>query len=124
MPFGSSAPEPAASLVSGTPYSIRPPTPASTAPIAALASESIECWTTPGIELIGRGSLAPSATNIGSTRSCGRTDTSLASLRSAAVRRSRRGRDAGKAGNEGRCAHPIQATRAEARVRAEPECYG
>ena len=43
----------------GTPNSISPPTPASTASTAALRSDSRECCTTPGMLLIGRGSSTP-----------------------------------------------------------------
>ena len=49
----------------GTPNSMIPPTPASAASAAALRSESRVCWTTPGIDEIGRGSARPSATNTG-----------------------------------------------------------
>src|SRR5690625_2819935 len=101
-PSGSLAPEPRASLCSGTPNSISPPTPRSTASVAARTRESIVCWTTPGIELIGRFSLAPSRTNIGSTRSAGRRACSRTRERIAADVRSRRGRSAGaRAGGRG-----------------------
>jgi hypothetical protein len=67
MPSGSSPAEPAASRVAGTPKSINPPAPASTASPAASTSESTVCCTTPGIEAIGDGASSPSRTNIGST---------------------------------------------------------
>ena len=98
MPSGSSAPDPAASLWAGTPKIISPPTPAVTASSAALIIESRVCWTTPGIEAISAGASMPSRTNIGSTRSLGRTATSATSRRSAAVERSRRSRDVGNGG--------------------------
>ena len=94
-PSSSVAPVPVASLVSGTPNSISPPTPACTASAAALRSESRECCTTPGIDAIGAGSASPSRTKSGSTRSPGDSRVCATSARSAAVRRSRRGRPAG-----------------------------
>ena len=42
-----------------------PPTPAATASTAAFRRVSRVCWTTPGIEAIGTGSLMPSRTNSG-----------------------------------------------------------
>ena len=95
MPCGSTAPEPMASFSVGRPNSITPPRPASTASLAAFFSESRVCWTTPGIVEISRGSVASSATNIGSTSWLGRTEVSATSRRSAGVRRSRRGRISG-----------------------------
>ena len=67
IPSGSSAPEPAASLCSGTPNSMIPPSPAAAASAATRRTESRVCCTTPGIELIGTGSVAPSRTKTGST---------------------------------------------------------
>src|ERR1017187_2219409 len=95
IPAGSSAAEPRASLTAGTPKIMSPPTPASTASAAALRSLSRVCWTTPGMELTGCGSRIPSLTNIGSTRSDGWTLVWATRRRSAAVRRSLRGRAAG-----------------------------
>ncbi len=95
-PSSSVAPDPTASRDDGTPKSISPPTPACTASAAALRSESRECCTTPGIDAIGAGASSPSLTNIGSTRSPGAGRVWATSDRSAAVRRSRRGRAAGK----------------------------
>ena len=92
MPAGSMPPEPVASRSAGTPKSMMPPTPAWTASAAALRSESRECWTTPGREPIGRGSVSPSLTNIGRISSAGSSRVSATSRRSAGVRRSRRGR--------------------------------
>src|ERR1700759_5610451 len=91
MPAGSSAAEPRPSLTAGIPNRMTPPTPASTASTAALRRLSRVCWTTPGMEPIGCGSVMPSLTNIGSTRSVGRSAVFATSCRSAAVRRSRRG---------------------------------
>src|SRR6201992_2855468 len=91
MPSGSSAAEPRPSLTAGMPNRMTPPTPASTASTAALRRLSRVCWTTPGMEPIGCGSVMPSLTNIGSTRSVGRSAVSATSRRSAALRRSRRG---------------------------------
>jgi len=98
VPIASLAPEPVASLSSGrgTPNSIRPPTPAATASVAATRSESSVCWKTPGIEEISRGASMPSATNIGSTRCRGSSEVSATRRRIAAVLRRRRGRSAGK----------------------------
>src|SRR5215831_19412151 len=95
IPSGSSAAEPRASLTAGMPNSIIPPTPASTASAAALRRLSLVCWVTPGMDGTGSGSLIPSLTNRGSTRSDPRTVVRAASRRSAAVRRSLRGRAAG-----------------------------
>ena len=58
-------PEPRASLRSGTPKSMTPARPASAASTAALRSVSRVCCTTPGMELIGRGSRSPSANEHG-----------------------------------------------------------
>ena len=96
MPPGSSAAEPRPSLTAGMPNRIRPPTPASAASAAALRRLSLVCWTTPGMEGTGTGSVIPSLTNIGSTRSEPRTLVLAARRRSAGVRRSLRGRTAGK----------------------------
>src|SRR5690242_834318 len=96
MPPGSSAAEPRLSLTAGMPNRIRPPTPASAASAAALRRLSLVCWTTPGMEGTGTGSVIPSLTNIGSTRSLPRTLVCAARRRSAGVRRSLRGRTAGK----------------------------
>lgn len=79
----------------GTANSMRPPTPASTAARAALRSESRVCWRTPGIDATGTGSVIPSRTNIGRTRSAGDTRVSATIRRSGAVRRSRLGRTTG-----------------------------
>src|SRR6201992_750527 len=91
MPPGWAPAEPRPSLTAGMPNRMTPPTPASTASTAALRRLSRVCWTTPGMEPIGCGSVMPSLTNIGSTRSVGRSAVSATSCRSAAVRRSRRG---------------------------------
>ena len=56
MPAGSTAPEPSASLCSGMPKSITPPSPRSAASATALSRVSRVCWTTPGIDAIGTGS--------------------------------------------------------------------
>ena len=65
MPVGSMAPLPTASLVDGMPKSMMPPRPRSAASAAAFLSESRVCWTTPGIELIGTGSVMSSRTKTG-----------------------------------------------------------
>src|SRR5690349_8273977 len=96
-PSGSTPALPVESCRAGTPNSISPPTPAATASAAALRSESRVCWTTPGIDETGTGSLAPSLTNIGSTSCRGRRVVSATRRRSAGVARSRRGRWVGKA---------------------------
>ncbi len=96
-PSGSTPAVPVASRRAGTPKSMSPPTPAVTASTAALRRESRVCCTTPGIDAIGVGSVAPSFTNIGSTSWRGRRVVSATSRRSAGVARSRRGRWVGKA---------------------------
>ncbi len=95
IPWGSIAPEPRASFSAGSPNSITPPSPASTASLAAFFSESRVCCTTPGMLEISRGSVASSATNIGSTSWLGRTSVSATRRLRAGVRRSRRGRMSG-----------------------------
>ena len=95
MPSGSVPPEPTASRVDGTPNSMIPPTPARTASAAALRSDSRECCTTPGSDAIGRGSVSPSWTNIGSTSCDGATRVSSTRRRIGAEMRSRRGRIVG-----------------------------
>ncbi len=95
MPSGSTPAEPCGSCAAGTPKSIRPPTPASTASTAALRSDSRECCMTPGIDLIGRGSVSPSRTNIGRMSWRGSSVVSLTSRRRAGVLRNRRGRTSG-----------------------------
>ena len=99
IPSGSSPHDPVASLSAslGTPKIISPPTPACTASAAARRSDSLVCWTTPGIEEIGRGSAIPSATNIGSTRWRGSSEVWATKRRSAGVDRNRRGRCLGNA---------------------------
>jgi hypothetical protein len=54
-------------LAAGSPNSITPPSPASTASLAAFFNVSRVCWKTPGMLEIARGSVASSATNSGST---------------------------------------------------------
>ena len=95
MPSGSRAPEPVASLRSGMPKSIRPPSPRSAASAAAFTNDSRLCWTTPGIDEIGRGSVSPSRTNTGSTSRRASTEVSATSRRRDGVRRNRRGRTTG-----------------------------
>ncbi len=51
------------------PNRITPPTPAATASAAAFLTLSLVCWRTPGMEGTGCGSLMPSFTNSGRTRS-------------------------------------------------------
>jgi hypothetical protein len=92
-PAGSSAPEPRASFAAGMPNNNSPPTPLPTASVAALRNESRVCCTTPGIDLIGAGSLRPSFTNKGNTRSDADTLVCATNRRSAGVRLKRRGRD-------------------------------
>ncbi len=67
IPSGSTAPVPRASLCSGTPNSMTPPSPSAAASETAFRSESRVCCTTPGMLVIGVGSVAPSRTNTGST---------------------------------------------------------
>ena len=86
---------PVASLCSGTPNSMTPPSPSDAASATALRADSRECCTTPGMLEIGRGSRSPSATNIGSTSCRGSTDVSATSRRIAGDERRRRGRSAG-----------------------------
>ena len=98
IPSGSSAPEPRASLVSGTPKSMIPPIPAATQARASATSESSVCWTTPGIEEISTGSVMPSRTKTGRTRSAGCSRVSATRRRSGVLPRIRRGRTAGPGG--------------------------
>src|SRR5699024_6584173 len=98
IPSGSVAPEPVASLCSGTPNSITPPTLRRTASVAARTSESIVCCSTLGIELSGRFSRAPSRTNVGSTRSACRRECSGTWERLALLVRWRSGRSIGHGG--------------------------
>ena len=91
-PSSARACEPRASLCSGTPNNITPASPAATASVAAFRSDSGLCWTTPGIELIGRGSPSPSATKSGSTNCRASTVASATMARMAAVDRNLRGR--------------------------------
>ena len=95
MPAGSIAPEPVASRCSGIPNSITPPSPSSAASLTAASSEERVCWTTPGIEEIGCGSVRPSRTKTGSTSCRASSDVSATIRRSAGVVRSRRGRTDG-----------------------------
>ena len=88
-------PEPVASFDVGTPNSMIPPSPSPAASAAAFLSESRECCTTPGMLRIGVGPVAPSRTNTGRTSCRASRDVSATSRRSAAVRRSRRGRVTG-----------------------------
>src|SRR5918998_39354 len=73
-----------------------PDVPTMCAPAAALRSDSRECCMTPGSEATGRGSLSPSLTNIGSTRSAGCSRVSLTSRRRAWLVLKRRGLSTGK----------------------------
>ena len=70
----------------------RRPDPAPAASATALRSESRVCWTTPGIDAIGCGSVSPSLTNTGRTscEACSRV--SAVRRRIAGVARRRRGR--------------------------------
>ena len=96
MPDGSVAPVPTASFSAGMPNSITPPRPSSAASATALSRLARVCWTTPGIDPIGRGSSRSSRTNSGSTSCRGSTDVSATSRRIAGVVRSRRGRTSGR----------------------------
>src|SRR5581483_9158144 len=91
-PSGSIPAEPVASRVAGTPNSMIPPSPAATASTAALRSESRVCCTTPGMDGIGTGSVAPSLTNTGNTSCLAVTVVSRTNPRIAAVARNLRGR--------------------------------
>ncbi len=95
IPSGSVPAEPTASFSRGTPKSMMPPTPASAASAAALRRVSRVCWTTPGIEEIGTGSVRPSRTKAGRINSAGCSRVSATMRRIAAVVRSRRGRTSG-----------------------------
>jgi hypothetical protein len=75
------------------PKIITPASPASTASTAAFRSVSSVCCTTPGIELIGRGSLIPSATNTGKINCRAARLVSATIARITGVVRNRRGRD-------------------------------
>ena len=69
-----------------------PPSPSSTASRATLRSEYSECWTTPGIEVIGTGSVS-ALPDEDRQHQVGRVQPRLGtSRRNAAVGRSRRGR--------------------------------
>ena len=107
MPCGSSAPEPCASLCSGTPKSMTPAEPGlrRPRPRPCAACRGV-CWTTPGIELIGRGSVRPSATNTGSTSWRGSTLVSATIARIAGDVRSRRGRCRSEGALDGTGTHP------------------
>ena len=97
MPSGSHAPEPSASLWAGTPKRITPGMPRAASSLTSLRSDSRVCCTTPGRLAIGCGSVMPSRTNSGATRSSTVTRVSATRRRSAGVRRSRRSRRWGKA---------------------------
>ncbi len=107
MPCGSTAPLPRASLVAGIPKSITPASPDRAASTAVLRSVSSVCWTTPGIEPIGRGSARPSATKSGSTSRRGSTVVSATIDRIAGDVRSRRGRWRSTVGFAGTGTRPI-----------------
>ena len=69
-----------------------PARPASATSAATLRTDSSVCWTTPGIEEIGRGSVRPSATNTGRISCRGSTAVSATIARITGLTRSRRGR--------------------------------
>ncbi len=74
-----------------------PPMPADAARATSALRESRECCTTPGIDEMGRASVAPSRTNSGRISSEGCTRVSATSRRQAGVARRRRGRTTGAA---------------------------
>src|SRR5699024_6923026 len=82
-PAGSHAALPTASRALGTPKSMTPPRPAAAASAAARRRLSRLCWTWPGIDAMGTGSVAPSRTKSGSTRWLGSTVVSATRRRSA-----------------------------------------
>src|SRR6478736_8004133 len=92
MPSGSTAPEPVASLCWGTPKSMIPPNPAATQRWAISTTLSRVWCSTPGMLAIGRGSVMPSATKTGSTRSRGCSRVSATRDRRTGFCRRRRGR--------------------------------
>ena len=95
-PSGSREAVPRASRTAGTPNSMMPPTPSSTASAAARLSDSVVCCTTPGMEVMGAGSVRPSRMKAGRISSAGASRYSAVSRRMAGVVRRRRGRWFGK----------------------------
>src|SRR5438128_470964 len=96
-PLGSHAPVPCASLWSGMPNRITLRTPAALAVVVSSTIRSTESCATPGMEPIGLRTPRPLTANSGRIRSDGWMRVSRTMERSAAVRRSRRGRSLGKA---------------------------
>src|SRR6476661_8194392 len=94
-PAGSQAPLPCSSLSSGMPNSSTDGTPSSPrSPTSASSRSTVRCaW--PGMLAIGRSVSTPSRTNSGCTSWAARSVVSPNASRSAAVRRSRRGRTRG-----------------------------
>src|SRR6267143_2132056 len=95
-PLGSHAPVPCASLWSGMPKRITERTPAARAAFVSSTIRSTESCATPGMEPIGLRTPRPPTANRGRMRSDGWMRVSRTKERSAAVRRRRRGRSAGK----------------------------
>ena len=73
------------------PKIITPASPASAASTAVFRTLSSVCCTTPGMELIGRGSLSPSTTNSGKISCRGARLVSATIARMTGVERSRLG---------------------------------
>src|SRR5437016_5511438 len=96
-PLGSHAPVPCASVWSGMPNRITLRTPAALAVFVSSTIRSTESCATPGMEPIGLRTPRPLTANRGRMRSDGWMRVSRTMERSAAVRRRRRGRSAGKA---------------------------
>ncbi len=95
-PSGSREAVPSASRAAGMPKSMMPPRPSSTASAAARLRDSVVCCTTPGMEVMGLGSVRPSRMNAGRISSAGASRVSAVSRRMAGVVRRRRGRWWGK----------------------------
>ena len=96
IPSGFHACEPISSFSVGTPNRSIPAMPASAACSASFLIESRVCWYCPGMALISRGSVSPSATKAGSMSWAGDTRVSATMRRMAGVVRSRRGRTRGR----------------------------
>ena len=95
-PSSSHASLPVASLLSGIPKRITPPTPTAAARSTSRSNSSGEVCATPGIEPIAFRSFVPLRTNSGSTSCDGCSEVSRTRFRKALVLRSRRGLYSGK----------------------------
>ena len=83
MPSGSHAPEPVASLASGTPNSTTAGTPTALMRLASATSDATVCWKCPGMDAMGTGASMPARTNKGATKSSGDNEVSATMRRSA-----------------------------------------